>query len=740
MVTIARSELGLDGRRPFDLEGWLQCISEGRSEQDMAMIRRAYEIAERAHHGQMRASGIPYILHCVSVADILADLRLDSNVIAAALLHDAIEDTEVTAEFIAQETNADVAGLVQGVTKMRNLPGWRNEGAPLPSKQHMYAENLRKMVLAMAEDVRVVLIKLADRTHNMRTLGSLPEDKRRRVARETLEIVAPLANRLGIWQIKWELEDLALKYLEPERYKYIASRLDERRIDRENYINEFVEILRTHLERAGIQAAIKGRPKHIYSIWRKMDRKQLDFERIFDVRAVRVVLPEIAQCYAALGVVHSLWPYVPGEFDDYIATPKGNNYQSLHTAVIGPQGKIVEVQLRTSDMDHHAEYGVAAHWRYKEGALYDSDFNNKVAWLRQVLEWKEETLDASDFVDRFKTDLLGDRVYVLTPAGKIIDLPSGATPVDFAYAVHTDIGHRCRGAEVNGRIVPLNYQLQTGEQVKILTVKHGAPSRDWLNPHLGYLKTSRARGRILAWFKHQDYDKNVSEGRRILEKELDRLNFPEANFEKLAQKLKFEKVDDFMAALSRNEIKMGQIMAALQEHLPAEGARAEALPMPVTPRKPSAGEPDVKVHGVGDLLTNMANCCKPVPGDLIVGYITRGRGISIHRADCSNLLRLQQENKERLIEVDWSSRVQSTYPVDLHIEAFDRPGLLRDITAVFANEDINLIAANTYTDKKTLRAEMRLTIEINALDQLSKVLAKISQLPNVQSAQRARGK
>jgi len=736
MVTVTKKNLGIDGKSPFDLEGWLDHISEGRSEQEMATIRKAYDVAAQAHQGQTRASGIPYVLHCVAVADILAELRLDSESITAALLHDTVEDCEITSEQIAEVFGENIARLVDAVTKMRRLPGWQND-EPVPSKQSMYAENLRKMVLAMAEDVRVVLIKLADRTHNMRTLGVLPEEKRQRIARETLEIVAPLANRLGIWQIKWELEDLALKYLHPEQYHYIAKKLDERRLDRTQYINNFVETLKQHLDQAGIKAMVKGRPKHLYSIWRKMSRKQLAFERIFDVRAVRVVVEELNQCYAALGIVHSLWPYVTGEFDDYIATPKGNNYQSLHTAVIGPEGKTVEVQIRTQEMDHHAEYGVAAHWRYKEGDRFDRDFNDKVAWLRQVLEWKEETIDASDFVDQFKSDVLSDRVYVLTPQGRILDLPQGATPIDFAYAVHSDIGHRCRGAEINQRIVPLNYQLQNGEQVKILTVKYGAPTRDWLNPHLGYVKTSRARSRILQWFKHQDFDKNVAEGRRALEKELNRLSAGDTNYEKLAQRFKFKKVDEFFAALGRGDLKMGQVVNALQEEIPPKEERNYEFSYDSSERKPSSG--DVHIHGVGDLLTQMANCCKPVPGDPIVGYITQGRGITIHRRDCRNAVELKRKNDARLIEVDWVGEARSTYPVDIKVVAYDRQGLLRDVVSVITNEGVNLVGSNTHTNKKTLQVDMILTVEINELDQLSKLLAKIGQLPNIKSAQRSKG-
>ncbi len=738
MVSRATSEFGIDGKHPFDLEGWLTHVHNGRNESEMRSIRRAYEVADHAHSGQTRASGIPYILHCVAVADILADLRMDSNTIIAALLHDTIEDTAVTLDDLHQQFGEDVATLVASVTKMRRLPGWRND-EPLPDKQHLYAENLRKMVLAMAEDVRVVLIKLADRTHNMRTLGALSKERRQRIARETLEIVAPLANRLGIWQVKWELEDLALKYLDPESYHYIASKLDERRIERLEYIDTFVNTLKEHLAQAGIKAMVKGRPKHLYSIWRKMTRKQLEFENIFDVRAVRVVVEEISQCYSALGIVHSLWSYVPGEFDDYIATPKGNNYRSLHTAVMGSEGKTVEVQIRTQDMDHHAEYGVAAHWRYKEGGRFEEGFNEKVAWLRQVLEWKEEAIDASDFIDQFKSDVLSDRVYVLTPKGKILDLPQGATPIDFAYAIHTDVGHGCRGAEVNGRITSLSHQLKNGEQVKILNVKNGSPTRDWLNPHLGYIKTSRARSRILQWFKHQDFDKNVLEGRKLLERELGRLNVGGTNLEKLARRMKFEQLDSFMAAIARGDIKMGTVMNVLQESLHEHSdSLRDNFKQKSTPRKSSSG--DVLIHGVGDLLTHMANCCKPVPGDPIVGYITQGRGVTIHRRSCSNAMQLRSENNVRLIEVGWEGEANSTYPVDIKVIAFDRTGLLRDVLSVLTHDSVNILASKTHTNPNNLQVDMMLTIEISSLDQLSRVLTKISQLPNVQEAIRNKGR
>lgn len=733
MVTVTEKNFGLNGKSALDLDGWLEHICINRSESDCQMLHRASEMAEQAHCGQQRASGMPYILHSLSVADILARLNLDSETVAAAILHDVIEDTEVTANEVASKISPGVCALVEGVTKMRHLPGWRSESETPDDKHLLHAENLRKMLLAMAEDVRVVLIKLADRVHNMRTLGALPEEKQKRIARETLEIVAPLANRLGIWQIKWELEDLSLKYLHRDKYLMIAQKLDERLLDRENYLNNFMEALRLELAKAGIKAEIRGRPKHLYSIWRKMERKQLDFERIFDVRAVRVIVDEVSQCYAALGIVHSLWPYVRGEFDDYITTPKGNNYRSLHTAVVGPEGKHVEVQIRTHEMHQHAELGVAAHWRYKEGSGQDASFDRKVAWLRQVLEWKEETADANDFIDQFKNDVLGDRVYVLSPAGKIFDLPQGATPIDFAYHVHSDVGHHCRGAEVDGRIVPLNYQLKNGEQIKIHTIKHGGPSRDWISPHLGYTKTARARSKIQAWYKQQNFDNNAADGRRMLDKELGRLNITDTNYDKLAQHFNFVHVNDFMAALGRGDIKLGQVVNYLQETLAP--VVAPSLPLSA-PSKHSGTGKGVQIQGVGDLLTRIAACCKPVPGDAIVGFITRGRGVTIHRADCPNALNHMEWQQERFIEVNWSENTRATYPVDIHISAFDRTGLLRDITSVVANEEINLIGANTHTDKRSNHADFILTIEIGDIQQLSRVLAKIGQLPNVLEARR----
>jgi GTP pyrophosphokinase len=589
------------------------------------------------------------------------------------------------------------------------------------------------MLLAMVEDVRVVLIKLADRLHNMRTLYHLPEDKQKRIARETLDIYAPLANRMGIWQVKWELEDLALRYLEPDTYKKIAKLLDEKRIDREKYIKRVIDEINAELKKANISAEVSGRPKHIYSIWKKMKRKGVDFNEIFDVRAVRILVESVADCYAALGVVHTLWAHVPKEFDDYIATPKGNNYQSLHTAVIGPEGRTLEVQIRSRDMHERAELGLASHWRYKEGGKFDPGFEQKIAWLRQLLEWKDEESDAGGFVDRFKAEVFEDRVYVITPKGNVVDLAYGATPLDFAYHIHTEIGNRCRGAKINGNIVPLTYTLKTGEQVEILQSRTGTPSRDWLNPHLGYLKTSRAKAKVRTWFKQLDQEKNIAAGRAVLDKELSRLGLANIGHENIAERLHFDKNDDLYAAIGRGDVSATQIANAAQDVTVALHPDTYFLKN-ISTTKPSDQRDTVKIHGVGNLMTNMARCCKPVAGDPIVGYITQGRGVTIHRADCKNILR---QPHERLIEVSWNTESGAMYLVDIVVSAYDRQGLLRDITGILSDEKVNVIAVNTMTDVRDHMASMKLSIEISGIAQLSRLLARINQLPNVIDVKRS---
>jgi GTP pyrophosphokinase len=730
---VARAETTTPSHgQSLDLDAWLNVVGQGRSDAEQSLIRVALTRAQAAHKDQTRASGEPYLLHCLAVAEIVHHLKLDHEAVAAAILHDAVEDTDVTLQEVAETFGAQVARLVDGVTKMGRIGEMREPAAGRHSTQPHHSESVRKLLLAMAEDVRVVLIKLADRLHNMRTLRFLDEERQRRIARETLDIYAPLANRLGIWQVKWELEDLSLRYLEPDAYHRIAALLDGRRIDRERHIELVKERLSKAFDAAGIRAEISGRPKHIYSIRRKMQRKNVDFHQIFDVQAVRVLVESTAECYAALGIVHSFWHHVPHEFDDYIANPKSNNYRSLHTAVIGPEGRAVEVQIRTRDMHEHAELGIAAHWRYKEGARYDHGFEKKVAWLRQLLEWKEEEPSADEFVDRFKSESVQERVYVLTPQGQVIDMPAGATVLDFAYHIHTDVGHRCRGAKVNGRIVPLAYELNSGEQVEVLTGRKVAPSRDWLNPHLGYLKTSRARAKVRHWIKQQDRDINIAAGRSSLERELHRLGLSTSGLAEVAERLKFADPDSMMAALGRGDLPTHQVVSAVM------GLREADQEEPLTFTRQQARRPaqsktgdDFRILGVGNLLTQAARCCHPVPNDVIVGYITRGRGVTIHRRDCANILRLKDEDRERLIDVEWGDAPDRLFPVDIQIQAYDRPGLLRDVSAVLANDKINVLGMHTLTDKSDMIATMELNAEVTDMGQLSRVLSRIGQLPNI---------
>jgi GTP pyrophosphokinase len=731
MVTVT-GRPAVPGAAAPDPDAWLAALTAGRPAAEAQLLARALVFARTAHAGQARASGEPHLAHVLAATQILADLNLDAETLAAAILHDTVEDTPATLDDVRQQFGERVAALVDGVTKMDVIQELPAAGAR-SRREQVQAESLRKMLLAMAEDVRVVLIKLADRLHNMRTLGALPEDKQRRIARETMDIFAPLANRLGIWQLKWELEDLSFRYLEPAAYKQIASALAERRVDREQYLARFVERLSGELQNVGVEAEVAGRPKHIYGIWRKMTRKRKPFEQITDIRGVRVLVASVRDCYAALGVVHGLWQHIPGEFDDYIATPKENNYRSIHTAVIGPEGKIVEVQIRTREMHQSSELGVAAHWRYKEGRAADESFDKKIAWLRSLLAWKDEVASAGEFVDQFKSEVFSERVYVFTPKGRIVDLPSGATPLDFAYAVHTDVGHRCRGAKVNGRMVPLTYKLRTGEQVEVLTTKVGGPSRDWLSPHLGYLATSKARSRVSHWFKQQNVEQAIAEGRDVLERELHRLGVSDVKYEHLAHGFGHAKVEDFLAAIGHGDIKPAQLVAAVQPLI--EPALKETRVPVAPPARPGRHE-GVTVLGVGNLLTRMARCCNPIPGEPIVGFITRGQGVTVHRRDCANAMRQREEHNERLIEVDWGAQPGQTYPVEIEIHAVERTGLLRDITGLLANEKINVLAVNTLTDRDAHVARMRLTIEIPDVSTLSRILALIDRIPNVTEVRR----
>ncbi|MEZ4637014.1 MAG: GTP diphosphokinase [Caldilineaceae bacterium] len=700
--------------------------------EQLDQLLRAYVVASHAHRTQMRKTGEPYILHPIEVTQILADLRLDVDTLTAALLHDVVEDSDITTEYLAKEFNDDVAELVDGVTKLKRIKELSNMRHSVADEK---AESLRKMFLAMVEDIRVVLIKLADRLHNMRTLQGQPDHKRRRIARETLEIFAPLANRLGIWQIKWELEDLSFRYLEPTTYKELSAAMHEKRAQREQWVAEVRRMMKEAMEEAGLVAEINGRPKHIYSTYRKMSRKDVTFDQIYDIHGFRVVVENVAQCYAALGVVHSLWRPIPGEFDDYIANPKDNLYRSLHTAVVGPAGKPMEVQIRTKEMHHVAEYGIAAHWRYKEQMRPNQALDNKIAWIRQLMEWRQDVTDAQEFVSGMKTDVFQDRVYVFTPRGDVIDLPTGATPIDFAYHVHTELGHRCRGAKVNGKLVPLDYQLHNGDQVEVVTAKRGGPSRDWINPNLGYVATQRARSKIRTWFRRQDRDENIVQGRQILEKELKRLSVT-LNFDTVARLVGFEKTDDFMAAIGYGDVNTQTIAQKIIEHERSLQPQPINLPNRETERDDDVLE-GIHVAGLEGLLARPARCCHPVPGDPIVGYVTKGRGVTIHRNDCPNIL-AQQNDKEhaRLVEVQWGVESTETYPVSIQVKAYDRAGLLRDVTGLVADEKINLRSAEAVTGMKNNIAQINATLEISDISQLSRVLTRIERLPNVLEVRR----
>ncbi len=716
------------------LERWLEGLARERDPEELAFLREAGVAAL----GGGSPAELQRLDHAVSVAAILGELKMDRHTLAAALLHDAVAGAALDIATVRERFGEEVAGLVAGVLRMDAIREHQLVTAGA-HPEHEQAESLRRMLLAMVEDVRVVLIKLALRLHNMRSIKHLDPEERARAGRETLDIFAPLANRLSVWQLKWELEDLSFRFLEPDTYKALASKLAERRSAREDYLDQVVSSLRGELERNGLRAEVSSRPKHLYSIWRKMQRKGVDFDQIFDVRAIRVLVDEVRDCYAALGVVHGLWQHIAGEFDDYIASPKENLYRSLHTAVVGPEGRTLEVQIRTHEMHQHAELGVAAHWRYKEGARHDPGFERKIGWMRQLLAWKDEMADSAEFLDHFRSESADGRIYVFTPQGKIIDLPDGATPLDFAYRVHTAVGHRCRGAKVDGRIVPLTFKLASGQQVEILTTKQAKPSRDWLNPHLGYLVTSRARSKVRHWFAEQDHEKNLAAGRAALDREVHRLGLADVDEERLKARLHQARVEDMLVAIGRGDIGSTQLTNALADLFAPRSAEPEPPLVAPRPSRERKGG-DVRIEGVGDLLTQIARCCKPVPNDPIVGYITRGRGVTIHRRTCANVLRMSGEHRARLIEVEWggSGGASAAYAVDVQVQAYDRAGLLRDITNLLANERINVTALTTTTDRREHMAHIALRIDISGLDQLSRVLAKIAELPNVLVARRQR--
>jgi GTP pyrophosphokinase len=717
--------------RPQNTAAALEPIAAGFRGEDRALVARALEFAQPLYAGQALSTGEPVWSHALGLATNLAAIGLDPPGRAAGVLFAAPKYAGAQ-DALRAKFGDDVAELAAGVEKLYQL---RVLTRGTPQQQ---IEVLRQMVLGMVEDIRIVLIRLASRTQTLRWYAKNPAPDRAGYARETLDIYAPLANRLGVWQLKWELEDLSFRFLEPETYKKIAQMLDEKRAEREHYIQNAMAQLAHELQGAGVEAEIAGRPKHIYSIWNKMRTKGLDFSELYDVRALRVIVDSARDCYAALGVVHDLWQPIPKEFDDYISRPKGNDYQSLHTAVIGPAGRTLEVQIRTAEMHRHAEFGVAAHWRYKEaGAATKAQgrFDDKIAWLRQLLAWRDEVTDSSKWAEKTRQAALDDTVYVVTPQGKVVDLPAGSTPVDFAYALHTDLGHRCRGAKVDGQIVPLETPLKSGQRVEITVAKGGGPSRDWLSPERGFVKSPRARQKIRQWFNSQALSETVAAGRAVVEKELKREGASQARLETLAARLGFSRQDDLFAAVARDEVNLRQLQSALRAM--GAAAPAPAAPAPAKPQRrvrPASGKGGVLVVGIDRLLTQLSKCCKPVPPDPVRGFVTRGKGVSIHREDCPSLKRLAERHPERLIEAQWDGSAGGAYEVDMVVTAGDRPGLLRDIGDALARERINVTAVRTQSRDEL--AFMRFSFSVADLAQLKRAFAAVKEVPGVIRAAR----
>ena len=705
-------------------------------EESLSVISEAYAFAERAHDGQVRLSGEPFIEHPVQTALFLADLRLDASALAAALLHDVVEDCDVQSEDLERMFGPEISKLVDGVTKLTQTEltsadqsqDLRSSTADSPSQ----AASLRKMLMAMAEDIRVVLIKLADRLHNMRTLGAQPEDRRMAIAQETLDIYAPLAHRLGIWEIKWSLEDLSFQYLDPVAYRECANLISAKRTEREEYIEKVLGILRAELDRAGIAAEVTGRPKHLYSLHKKIQsysKQSKEVGEIYDLFALRILANEVQDCYAALGVVHALWHPLPGQFDDYIANPKDNLYQSLHTTILCEDACPVEVQIRTNEMHQVAEYGVAAHWLYKEGSTSDERFEEKMRWLRQLLEWQRDVVADEEFVESFKTDVFQNQVFVYTPKGDLKELPAGSTPLDFAYRIHTDVGHSCIGAKVNGKLVSFHHQLQNGDTVQIMTSKTvRGPSLDWLNPNLGNIKTTSAREKIRQWFNRQERKINIERGQDLLQKQLRRLSVRPGDVE-VARLMKFDTTDELFAALGNGTVSVSQLVSRLSSQ-DVGPEQVEERAVPVSTYGPASG---IEVLGVGDLLTRIASCCGPIHGDEIIGYITRSRGVTVHRRSCSNIV--AEAEVERLVPVAWG-KTQHLYPVRIQIEAYDRVGLLRDITSLVSDEGVNI--ASCVSEEYDDLSVVTLTVYINGIEQLNLLYSKLEGVKGVTSVSRAR--
>lgn len=725
-------------------ESLLRIINENCNNIDTDIVKKAYDLACDAHKNQKRESGEPYVVHPIDVAEILAEMGMDTSTIVAGLLHDVIEDTHYTYDDIKNAFNEEVADLVQGVTKLGKIE--------YKTKEEQQADNVRKMLLAMAKDIRVIIIKLADRLHNLRTLKFMPKEKQKQKAKETLDIYAPLAHRLGISKIKWELEDLAFRYLHEEEYYDLVKQIAEKRVERETYIAEIIEDLHNKLEESEIDSDIDGRPKHFYSIYKKMINKNKSIEQIFDLTAIRILVNTVKDCYGVLGIVHTIYKPIPGRFKDYIAMPKPNMYQSLHTTVIGPQGKTFEIQIRTFEMHKTAEYGIAAHWKYKEGDTQEDkekSFENKLAWLRDMLEWQKETSDAEEFIEGFKIDLFTDEIFVFTPKGVVINLPSGATPIDFAYRIHTDIGNRCVGAKVNGKIVPLDYNLKTGEIVEVLTSKNAkGPNMDWLN----MAKSNQAKSKIRQWFKKIKKEENIDKGKEAFEKELKKQGVIYSEiakgeaYEKSVKRYNIHSMEDLYASIGVGQISASAYISKLKEENITEKQSLESVNKSIDDhisksdkasinRKTSSNDYGVTVKGVNNLMVRFARCCNPVPGDEILGYITKGRGISVHRSDCSNLKALMDYDNGKVVEVSWGSSKGTAYVAEIQVRAEDRIGILSDIMMIITEAKLPLNALNAKSSKGNI-AIINIKVKIDSIEQLRELMRKIRRLKGVMDVYR----
>ena len=731
MVSIVSSLPATDNLDQAHRDAWLRTLAVHRSEQELSRITQALALVEQLHGDEHLYGVMQLQLALLQTADILEQLKLDSDTLIVGLLSEAATSPNYDADLIREKFGATVLQMTLDMARIRSIAviGSRDAG----EKQ---TENLRRMLLGLADDVRVVLVILARRLQLMRVLKYLPVEDQRTIAGITQRIHAPLANRLGVWHLKWELEDLSLRFLKPDTYQEIARSLESNREQRRESVAQVIEKLQQVCVLHDIPADISGRPKHIYSIWKKMQRKHVDFSQIFDVRAVRILVNTVAQCYEVLGLVHGMWQPIPSEFDDYIARHKANGYSSLHTAVVGEDGKPLEIQIRTHEMHEHAERGVAAHWRYKENRGEDQELERRIEWMRS---WLEQDTDAQEADQNLEdTEFEAKRIYTLTPQGRVIELPKGATAVDFAYAIHSKVGDRCRGAKADGKMISLSKPLESGQSVEIHTVKDGGPSRDWLNPHSGYVVTSRARNRIRQWFKRQDYEQHVQIGKAALEREITRLGVKRPDLEKLLPKYNYQSVDDLLAALGRGEVSAVQL--ANVNTAPVEQDADKEIEEKISRRvakRPHGEAGQVLVEGVGDLMSHMAKCCKPVPYDPILGYITRGRGITVHRHDCAVVKRMTAEQQARLVPVDWADeQPASAFLVDIHIYAGDRKGLLQDISSVFSNEEIDVLGVKTQSDRRRETANMLFTVEVDNVSQLSRVLEKLTQVPDVLDVKR----